>query len=77
MSDNNFSVSGGSASRRDANPDASEFDEIVALAREAGMLVVLDGRIGRETYQSVTGSLASFRRFAKALRMTLVDQLAA
>ncbi len=32
-------------------------DAILSIARRAGMLVMLDGRIGRETYQSVTGSL--------------------
>ena len=52
-----------------------EFDELLALAREAGMLVTLDGQIGRETYQSVTGSLASFERFAQALRMICVARL--
>lgn len=49
----------------------AEFDEILALARDAGMLITLDGQIGREKYQSIAGSLASFRRFAEALRTTL------
>ncbi|HEX7683027.1 MAG TPA: hypothetical protein VF446_05740 [Trinickia sp.] len=52
-----------------ASPDS--VDEILELARNAGLLVTLDGRIGRETYQSVAGSLASFLRFADALRETL------
>ncbi|WP_168788168.1 hypothetical protein [Paraburkholderia aromaticivorans] len=46
---------------------ASEFDEILALARESGMLITLDGQIGREKYQSIAGSLHAFRRFAEAL----------
>jgi hypothetical protein len=50
----------------------AEFDEILALARDAGMLITLDGQIGREKYQSIAGSLASFRRFAEALRTTSV-----
>ncbi|SDI33596.1 hypothetical protein [Paraburkholderia phenazinium] len=49
----------------------TELDQILALAHEAGMLITLDGQIGREKYQSIAGSLASFRRFAEALRTTL------
>jgi hypothetical protein len=54
------------------DPDSArgEFDEILTLAREAGMLITLDGQIGREKYQSIAGSIASFRRFAEALRTT-------
>jgi hypothetical protein len=47
-------------------------DDILELARGAGLLVTLDGQIGREKYQSVAGSLASFMRFVDALRETLV-----
>jgi hypothetical protein len=47
--------------------ECTESDKILALAREAGMLVTLDGQIGREKYQSIAGSVASFRRFAEAL----------
>jgi hypothetical protein len=64
-------------SRHDSYPDGSEFDDILALAREAGMLVTLDALIGREKYQSVSGSLASRLRFAEALRVAGTDQLAA
>ena len=53
---------------------ASEVEEIVQLARDAGLLVTLAGRIGRETYQSVGGSLASFLRFADALRRALAEK---
>lgn len=55
----------------EAGSRCAEFDQLLALAREAGMLVTLDGQIGREKYQSIAGSLASFKRFAEALRMTL------
>ncbi|CAB3789092.1 hypothetical protein LMG28688_02823 [Paraburkholderia caffeinitolerans] len=44
---------------------------LLALARSAGMLVTLDGQIGREKYQSVAGSLRSFQCFAAALRDAL------
>jgi len=59
-----------SAVAGEAGSGCAEFDEILALAREAGMLVTLDGQIGREKYQSIAGSLASFKRFAEALRTT-------
>lgn len=38
------------------------------LARESGMQVVLDGRIGREEYKSVYGSLQALQRFADSVR---------
>lgn len=56
--------------RHDPDSSRSEFDEILALARNAGMLITLDGQIGREKYQSIADSIASFRRFAEALRAT-------
>ncbi|KVV38101.1 hypothetical protein WT27_01710 [Burkholderia territorii] len=43
---------------------------LVALARDAGMLVTLDGQIGRERYESVTGSIATLARFAQALQLS-------
>jgi hypothetical protein len=49
---------------------ASAESEILTLARNAGMLITLDGQIGREKYQSISGSVSSFRRFAEALRKT-------
>jgi hypothetical protein len=52
---------------KDARNAVSEFDEILALARESGMLIMLDGQIGREKYQSIAGSLHAFKRFAEAL----------
>ncbi|WP_446904720.1 hypothetical protein [Burkholderia sp. YIM B11467] len=43
---------------------------LVALARDAGMLVILDGQIGRERYESVTGSISTLARFAQALQLS-------
>lgn len=51
---------------------ADDPETLLALARTAGLLVTLDGQIGREKYQSVAGSLHAFQRFAAALRDTLV-----
>ena len=52
--------------------DAAVLDAqaLVALARDAGMLVILDGQIGRELYESVTGSVATLVRFAQALQLS-------
>lgn len=40
--------------------------DLAKLARDAGLTVLLDGKIGREEYQSVSGSLAALQRFAEA-----------
>ncbi|WP_321805630.1 hypothetical protein [Burkholderia sp. BCC1993] len=45
-----------------------DLDALLALARESGLLVTLDGQIGREKYQSVAGSVLALQRFAAALR---------
>ncbi|SOE51514.1 hypothetical protein SAMN05446635_0383 [Burkholderia sp. OK233] len=44
---------------------------IFELARDAGMLVVLDGRIGRTEYRSVHGTVVAFQRFVRALEAAL------
>ncbi|BCZ84430.1 hypothetical protein [Paraburkholderia terrae] len=51
-------------------------DAILSIARRAGMLVMLDGRIGRETYHSVTGSLSSLHRFVADLHDLMSDRSA-
>jgi hypothetical protein len=55
----------------------AEIDDIIELARGAGLLVTLDGLIGREKYQSVAGSLTALMRFAEALRANLVSSATA
>lgn len=59
----------GNQTRKD---EAAALDTLalVALARDAGMLVILDGQIGRERYESVTGSIATLARFAQALQLS-------
>ncbi|MGF6770259.1 hypothetical protein P3T18_002738 [Paraburkholderia sp. GAS199] len=44
--------------------------DIIDMARQSGMAVVLDARIGREEYHSVCGSLAALQKFADAIRST-------
>ncbi|MGR3907445.1 hypothetical protein Q3A80_10360 [Burkholderia sp. SR8] len=46
---------------------SEDLDALLALARESGLLVTLDGQIGREKYQSVVGSVLALQRFAAAL----------
>jgi hypothetical protein len=41
--------------------------DIVKLAEDSGLLVVLDGKIGKTEYRSVQGSLAALERFADAI----------
>ncbi|AXF24030.1 hypothetical protein CUJ89_27170 [Burkholderia pyrrocinia] len=53
-----------------ADTAALDTQALVALAREAGMLVILDGQIGRERYESVTGSISTLARFAQALQLS-------
>lgn len=47
---------------------------LLQIARESGMAVILDGRIGREEYQSVCGSLAALERFANAIRIATASE---
>ena len=42
--------------------------DLIELARESGMAVTLDARIGQQEYVSVSGSLAALARFADAGR---------
>jgi hypothetical protein len=48
--------------------------DILKIAAESGMQVILDGRIGREEYRSVVGSVQALERFANALRISIVDE---
>lgn len=40
---------------------------IIEMAQQVGLQVLLDARIGNETYHSVSGSLATLQRFADAV----------
>jgi hypothetical protein len=48
--------------------------DILKLAKDSGMLIVLDGRIGREEYMSVYGSIQALQRFADALRASVANE---
>ncbi|NYH13185.1 hypothetical protein [Paraburkholderia bryophila] len=48
--------------------------DIIDMARASGMAVILDGRIGREEYQSVCGSISALQRFAEAIRHRAANQ---
>jgi hypothetical protein len=47
---------------------------LIELARESGMAVLLDAKIGQEQYVSVSGSLAALARFADAVRSEPEDE---
>jgi hypothetical protein len=51
--------------------------DIVNIARQAGMTVVLEARIGRQEYHSVHGSLAALESFAERIRATSVEEACA
>lgn len=59
------------------NAHDSEVDEILELARQAGLLITLDGQIGRQKYQSVAGSVNALLRFVEALRADIAEKEAA
>lgn len=48
--------------------------DIVDMARACGMTVLLDGRIGREEYQSISGSISALQRFAEAVQLGAAKQ---
>jgi hypothetical protein len=50
--------------------------DIMKIARAAGLQILLDARIGRETYHSVSGSLLSLQRFAEAVCAAQADEFA-
>ncbi|AWV00252.1 hypothetical protein DM992_12420 [Burkholderia sp. JP2-270] len=71
-------ATGRTGTSRSAAPTAQgcavpDTQTLLALAREAGMMVMLDAQIGRERYESVTGSLASLARFAQALQLSALQ----
>ncbi|MCO4878285.1 hypothetical protein VOI32_03355 [Paraburkholderia caribensis] len=41
--------------------------DILKIAENSGLLVTLDGKIGRQEYQSVYGSITALSRFANAI----------
>ncbi|MDG0027570.1 hypothetical protein [Trinickia sp. Y13] len=51
--------------------------DILELARQAGLQVLLDARIGSQTYHSVSGSLPALQRFADAIEAHARDASAA
>ncbi|WP_087044016.1 hypothetical protein [Caballeronia ptereochthonis] len=48
--------------------------DIIDMARASGLTVILDGRIGREEYQSVCGPVSALQRFAETLRQCTANQ---
>lgn len=51
--------------------------DILDIARQAGMTVVLEARIGRQEYHSVHGSIAALESFAERVRASTAEELQA
>ena len=68
----------GASRRRQAIQDSDglwRFDmDILDVARQAGMTVVLEARIGRQEYHSVYGSLAALQSFAEQVRASAIEE---
>lgn len=48
--------------------------DVLEIARDAGLAVLLEARVGQQTYSSVSGSVEALLRFAEAIRMATVQQ---
>lgn len=48
--------------------------DILDMARQSGMVVILEDNIGRERYQSVYGSLPALRRFVASVLGTAMSE---
>ena len=49
--------------------------DILKIAMDSGMQVILDGRIGSEEYRSVIASVQALQRFAGALLTTVTNDI--
>jgi len=48
--------------------------DVLKLAREAGLAVLLDGRIGQQDYNSISGTKDSLRTFVEAIRIAMTRE---
>ena len=48
--------------------------DILELARDSGLTMLLDGKIGRQEYTSVSGSLDALQLFAQMIRAASLDE---
>lgn len=48
--------------------------DVLKIAREAGLAVLLEGRIGQQNYSSVSGSQDALLRFVKAIRIETLHE---
>ncbi|SAK99542.1 hypothetical protein AWB78_05796 [Caballeronia calidae] len=46
--------------------------DVLKMARQSGMTILLDGRIGQQAYTSVSGSADALQRFAHDVRASLM-----
>lgn len=50
--------------------------DILDLAKQSGMTVILDAKIGRQEYRTVHGSVAALERFARLVATSLQREVA-
>ncbi|MFP3505105.1 hypothetical protein [Burkholderia sp. SIMBA_062] len=50
--------------------------DVLRMAQQAGLAVLLEARIGQQEYSSVSGSKDALLRFAQAIRVAMVQELA-
>ena len=49
-------------------------DDILKIAQDCGFSVVLEGRIGTQEYNSVSGPLQALEKFAEVIRDTALQE---
>lgn len=48
--------------------------DVLELARDSGLTVLLDGKIGRQEYTGVSGSFDALQLFAQTIRAASLDE---
>jgi hypothetical protein len=49
--------------------------DLMKMAQEAGLAVLLEGKIGQQSYSSISGSKEALLRFTEAVQMATVQEL--
>ncbi|SAL71818.1 hypothetical protein AWB70_07431 [Caballeronia cordobensis] len=49
-------------------------DDILRIAQDCGFAVVLEGRIGTQEYNSVSGPVQALEKFAEVIRDTVLQE---
>ena len=60
--------------RRLATRGEGDMDNLLKIAQDCGFSVVLEGRIGTQEYNSVSGPVQALEKFAEAIRDTVLQE---